>query len=86
MCFFLVGRLLNNQANINILKDEDIDAHLEELDDDAIDAMLDELENFNEVEASEAEIILLENDVGLNQELSTVLCIRRIPCTSHKVS
>ena len=84
MFFSLVGRLLNNQGNV--LKDKDMDAHLEELDEDAINAIMDELENFNEVEESESEILLLEADVGRNQELSNVLCIRRIPCSSHKVS
>ena len=75
---------MNTQGNI--LKDKDIDEHLEELDEDAINAILDEFENFNDVEESESEILLLQADVGRNQELSNVLCIRRIPCSSHKVS
>ena len=83
MYFCLVGRLLNNQGKV--LKDKEMDAHLEELDEEAINAIMDELENYNEVEESEAEILLLVGDVELNQELSNVLCIRRIPCASHKV-
>ena len=42
MYFCLVGRLLNNQGKV--LKDKDMDAHLEELDEEAINAIMDELE------------------------------------------
>ena len=83
MSLYLVGRLLSKQGN---LKDKELDAHLEELDDKALNAMIEEFESYNELEDSEAQIIILEHDLERNQEMSNVLQIRRLPCSSHKVS
>ena len=79
----LVGRILNNQDNLK--DDKDIEEHLEDLDDQAIAAMFEELENFNEIEESHAAILVLENDLEQHKEMSKVLRIKRLPCSSHKV-
>ena len=79
----LVGRILNNQDNLK--DDKDIEEHLEDLDDQAIAAMFEELENFNEIEESQAAIVVLEEDLEQHKEMSKVLRIKRLPCSSHKV-
>ena len=47
--------------------------------------MMEEFENFDEVVESQEAILVLEADLERNQELSKVLSIKRLPCSSHKV-
>ena len=59
--------------------DEDFEALTEE----EVNTLIDALENYDNVEE---ELVLMESGDQLENDVARIISIKRIPCTSHKVS